>query len=171
LTPAAFHIYNAKPGGAMVMIIAARFEARPQLDTAVSELKAAGFAEQDIEVFYVAPSEQHRLLPAGGDEFADRDTQEAGTTAPAGVAAGAVAGALVGKVVVGAPVGGDVGSFAGALADMKQPARWRESVRLAAQHVAVRALSRDDQERAIEILCTCNAQHVEQAHGSWRDGH
>jgi hypothetical protein len=50
----------------MTTIIAARFNARSELDEAVAELKAAGFAERDIRVFHVPPPGQHSVPPPGG---------------------------------------------------------------------------------------------------------
>jgi hypothetical protein len=95
----------------MTTIIAARFNTRSELGEAVTELKAAGFAERDIRVFHVTPPGQHPAPPPGG------------TT-----------------------TGSDPG------------------------HVAVRAPSVNDRERAIEIVSACNAQHVEVVQGTWRAG-
>jgi hypothetical protein len=167
----------------MTTIIAARFNTRSEVDAALGELKAAGFADQDVQVFYVTPPGQRHALPAGGDEFADEAAKKAGKTALKGAAAGGGAGAVVGAVggplgaVIGAGVGAYTGSMLGAITGMKDdPARKRvlpgeqAPIRLAGEHVAVRTSSPSDEQRAIEIFYENNGQHVERAEGIWRDG-
>jgi hypothetical protein len=167
----------------MSTIIAARFNTRSEVDQAVTELKAAGFAEKDIHVFYVTPPGQHHVLPAGGDEIADESAKNASRNALKGAAAGAGVGALVGAVGgplgagLGAGVGAYTGSMVGAMTGMKDdPARKhvppgeQAPIRLAGEHVAVRVSSQNDQARAIDILHAHHGQHVELAEGTWRDG-
>ena len=93
----------------MTPIIAARFNTRCELDEAVTELKAAGFAQRDLHVFHVTACGQQPAPPPG------------------------------------------------------EPPP-------ATAHLAVRAPSASDRERAIEILSACNARQVEVVQGRWRAG-
>jgi hypothetical protein len=66
----------------MTTIIAARFNNRSELDEAVTELKAAGFAERDIHVSHIiTPPGQHPVPPPGGTTTGS-DTEHVFVRAP-----------------------------------------------------------------------------------------
>ena len=106
----------------MSTIIAARFREQEQVQSAISALHRAGFAEQAISTFYVNPPGQHDRYPLGGDH----DKSEGAEATDKGVLAGGAAGAAVGLAAapvigpVGALVGAYVGSLMGSLAATKE---------------------------------------------------
>ena len=81
----------------MSLIIAGRFQTFPKAEAAAQRLFARGFLEEDVTLFYVAPSGQHGLT--GGDHYADASAQEVSKGAGKGVTIGAVLGAIVGAAV------------------------------------------------------------------------
>ena len=54
----------------MSLIIAGRFQTFPKAEAAAQRLFAGGFLEEDVTLFYVAPSGQHARLATGGDHDA-----------------------------------------------------------------------------------------------------
>ena len=111
----------------MSLIIAGRFQTFPKAEAAAQRLFARGFLEEDVTLFYVAPSGQHGLIDTGGDRYADAGAQEASKGAGKGVTIGAVLGAIVGAAVfvlfkapwlaavLAAGAGAYVGSLIGAM--------------------------------------------------------
>ena len=109
----------------MSLIIAGRFQTFPKAEAAAQRLFARGFLEEDVTLFYVAPSGQHGLT--GGDHYADASAQEVSKGAGKGVTIGAVLGAIVGAAlfvlfkapwlaaVLAAGAGAYVGSLIGAM--------------------------------------------------------
>src|SRR6202051_1423252 len=105
----------------------------PNAEAAAQRLFARGFLEEDVTLFYVAPSGQHGLT--GGDHYADASAQEVSKGAGKGVTIGAVLGAIVGAAlfvllkapwlaaVLAAGAGAYVGSLTGAMAHARSGKR------------------------------------------------
>ena len=51
----------------MSLIIAGRFQTFPKAEAAAQRLFEGGFLEEDVTLFYVAPSGQHARLATGGE--------------------------------------------------------------------------------------------------------
>src|ERR1700688_1200685 len=77
----------------MSLIIAGRFQTFPKAEAAAQRLFARGFLEEDVTLFYVAPSGQHGLT--GGDHYADANAQEGLKGGGRGVPIGAGLRAIV----------------------------------------------------------------------------
>lgn len=155
------------------------FETRAALETAVNQLKTAGFLSSDISA----------LLPSVGDtkEFA----HEKETKAPEGAATGAAGGAVIGGTLgwlagigtlaipgigpfvaagpilaglAGAGIGGAVGGIAGALVGMGIPEyeakRFESAVKEGGILLSVHAGQGDWVNRAKEIFKQCGAHDI-----------
>ncbi len=152
------------------------FKSRSSLETAVSELKAAGFDSSDISVLMANQSDTH--------EFA----HEKNTKAPEGAAAGAGTGAVLGgtlgwlagvgalaipgvgplvaagpimAALAGAGVGGAVGSISGAVIGFGIPEyeakRYEGAVKEGGTLLSVHCSTSDEITRAKELLERCGA--------------
>ena len=69
----------------MSTIIAARFTTFHEAEEAAQRLFSRGFLEEDVTLFYVAPSGQHARLATGGDKHADAGARDASKGAGKGV--------------------------------------------------------------------------------------
>jgi hypothetical protein len=181
----------------MSLIIAGRFQTFPKAEAAAQRLFARGFLEEDVTLFYVAPSGQHGLT--GGDHYADASAQEVSKGAGKGVTIGAVLGAIVGAAlfvlfkapwlaaVLAAGAGAYVGSLIGAMVHARSGKR-------AATSAATSSTSTDNrgsanavdprhsgvvvavhvapelQAEAAAILRDAGGKEVERASGQWRNG-
>ncbi|KLU22159.1 membrane protein [Caballeronia mineralivorans PML1(12)] len=128
----------------MSLIIAGRFQTFPKAEAAAQRLFARGFLEEDVTLFYVAPSGQHGLIGTGGGYHADASAQEVSKGAGKGVTIGAVLGAIVGAAlfvlfkapwlaaVLAAGAGAYVGSLVGAMVHARSGTRTAARTRTAA---------------------------------------
>lgn len=155
------------------------FETRAALETAVNQLKTAGFISSDISA----------LLPSAGDtkEFAHVKETKAPEGATAGAAGGAVIGGTLGWLagigtlaipgigpfvaagpilagLAGAGIGGAVGGIAGALVGMGIPEyeakRFESAVKEGGILLSVHAGQGDWVNRAKEIFKQCGAHDI-----------
>jgi hypothetical protein len=179
----------------MSLIIAGRFQTFPKAEAAAQRLFSRGFLEEDVTLFYVAPSGQHARLSTGGDHDADAGARDASKGAGKGVTIGAVIGAIVGAAVfalfktpwlaavLAAGAGAYVGSLAGAMSHARSGKRdpaqamstdnhgsanaidARQSGVVVAVHVAPEL-----QADAVAILRESGGMEVERASGQWRNG-
>lgn len=168
----------------METIVAGRFETFEQANKAAEHLVAAGFRDEDASAFFVNPPGQHAQFPVGGDQYADAHATVAGSGAVAGaVAGGAAAGLAAAMAVPGLNVavvlgvigvGAYTGSLAGTLARLgprKPPEESQASPgRPAGVLVAVRTLSEEAEEIAVDVLRREGAIDIEHAKGVWQDG-
>jgi hypothetical protein len=179
--------FSAMKGGAMSLIVAARFTTFPTAEEAAQRLFNSGFVEEDVTLFYVNPAGQHARYPIGGDIATDVGAAEAPKGAGKGVTIGAVVGAAVGVgiftvfaapllvSIIAAAVGAYVGSLAGAMAHTRKGGRLgrhsphqdeeRDSGVLLAVHV-----SPDSQYEAARILRDAGGAAIERATGRWQQG-
>lgn len=155
------------------------FETRAALESAVTQLKTAGFLSSDISA----------LLPSVGDtkEFAHQKDTKAPEGATTGAGAGAVLGGTLGWLagigtlaipgigpfvaagpilggLAGAGIGGAVGGIAGALVGMGIPEyeakRFESSVKDGGLLLSVHAGEGDWVSRAKEIFKQCGAHDI-----------
>jgi hypothetical protein len=179
----------------MSLIIAGRFQTFPKAEAAAQRLFARGFLEEDVTLFYVAPSGQHGLLATGGDHYADAGAQEASKGAGKGVAIGAALGAIVGAAVfvlfkapwlaavLAAGAGAYVGSLAGAMSHARSGKRTAASSTSTDNHGSANAVDARQsgvvvavhvapelQAEAAAILRDAGGKEVERASGQWRNG-
>jgi hypothetical protein len=179
----------------MSLIIAGRFQTFPKAEAAAQRLFAGGFLEEDVTLFYVAPSGQHARLATGGDHDADAGAKEASKGAGIGVTIGAVIGAIVGAAVfvlfkapwlaavLAAGAGAYVGSLAGAMAHAKSGKRPAADSTSTDNHGSANALDARQsgvvvavhvgpelQAQAAAILRDAGGMEVERASGQWRNG-
>jgi hypothetical protein len=171
----------------MTNIVAGRFEQQADADTAVEELHRAGFAHDQVTVFFVNPPGQHAQFPVGGDRAASPGAKTAGVGAAAGAAVGGVVGLGVGlaaTTVVGpaavpaaAGVGAYVGALAGALGKMEDSpaqahplAEEQPELRHAGFVVAANVPEAEQRATALAVLGSAGAKDIESAEGQWRDG-
>ena len=192
--PSSVHGFKRFPEVLKSLIIAGRFQTFPKAEAAAQRLFARGFLEEDVTLFYVAPSGQHGLT--GGDPYADASAQEVSKGAGKGVTIGTVLGAIVGAAlfvlfkapwlaaVLAAGAGAYVGSLAGAMVHARSGTRTaasteastgnhgsanavdpRHSGVVVAVHVAPEL-----QAEAAAILRDAGGKEVERASGQWRNG-
>jgi hypothetical protein len=179
----------------MSLIIAGRFQTFPKAEAAAQRLFAGGFLEEDVTLFYVAPSGQHARLATGGDHDADAGAKEASKGAGIGATIGAVIGAIVGAAVfvlfkapwlaavLAAGAGAYVGSLAGAMAHAKSGKRPAADSTSTDNHGSANALDARQsgvvvavhvgpelQAQAAAILRDAGGMEVERATGQWRNG-
>jgi hypothetical protein len=179
----------------MSLIIAGRFQTFPKAEAAAQRLFAGGFLEEDVTLFYVAPSGQHARLATGGDHDADAGAKEASKGAGIGATIGAVIGAIVGAAVfvlfkapwlaavLAAGAGAYVGSLAGAMAHAKSGKRPAADSTSTDNHGSANALDARQsgvvvavhvgpelQAQAAAILRGAGGMEVERATGQWRNG-
>ncbi|WP_455288538.1 hypothetical protein [Cupriavidus necator] len=173
----------------MSAIIAGRFDSFATAETMASRLRARGFADKDLNLFYVNPPGQHAVYPLGGDHAADAGARKSGFGAIAGVLLGAAVGAAVGAALISAVsatpplsilvmvfaigLGAYLGSLAGALAlarnARRDPLTGQTPVRNAGVVLAAHVTSGDTATVA-SLLRQGGAKDVERADGHWVDG-
>jgi hypothetical protein len=172
----------------MSTIIAGRFDTQDEANAAVEALERAGFAQSDMQSFYLTPRGMRGNVPVVDNDQPRVGTEHAGKTAAAGAAVGAALGLAVGvaaaplaapaAAAAGAIAGVGVGAYGGSLiggvsgsgegqaeakAEEDEPAERRSGMM-----VAVRADARE--ELAIQTLRQAGALEIERATGEWRDG-
>jgi hypothetical protein len=179
----------------MSLIIAGRFQTFPKAEAAAQRLFARGFLEEDVTLFYVAPSGQHGLIGTGGDHYAEASAHEVSKGAGQGVTIGAVLGAIVGAAVfvlfkapwlaavLAAGAGAYVGSLVGAMAHARSGKRAAASSTSTDNHGLANAVdprhsgvvvavhvAPELQTEAAAILRDAGGKEVERASGQWRNG-
>jgi len=168
------------------LIVAARFDSFPEAEEAGRKLFAAGFAQEDVSIFFVNPAGQHDRYPLGGDQAADPGARKTKHGAIAGAALLGLAGAVIGSIVwlyaagsvlalvIAVGVGAYIGSLGGALVATRSATRayraghstgMRRAGVLTAVHVTVATES-----AAAQVLRDCDGKDVEKAEGRWREG-
>jgi hypothetical protein len=161
----------------MTNIIAGQYDTFDDAGRAKERLRAAGFDDDSIAVFFNNAPGRHATFPIGGDEFADPEAEELNKGLAKGAAAGAGAGlaASVGGPLVGAAaagVGAYVGGLAGAASESQshddEPQKiWR---RPAGVMVAVGVDDSLRERNALDALRATGAHHIERAQGHIDDG-
>jgi hypothetical protein len=171
----------------VLSVISGRFQEQLAAEQAVSALKKAGFAPDQIASFYVSTAGQHAIYPIGGDEEKSPGTEgsvrESVGTASLGTVAGVVTGLAalpaLGPVAVaaGAGVGAWVGSLYGALngtAEQATPAnaanQARDAVRKSGMLVAIAVDSAMHEKRVIEIMRNEAALEIARGRGRIQGG-
>jgi len=174
----------------MTHIIAGRLQQQDQVQQAIHQLMAIGFAENQISSFYLNPPGQHDMYKLGGDRDESPGAKEAGSGAVGGAATGGVIGAAVGMIgapvtgpvstALGALVGAHVGSLIGSLSQMKEKgdaeddAENAAAVRHSGMIVAVSVGKPESEEAVINILKNLGADQIELgegniSNGDWKD--
>ena len=168
----------------MGKIIAGRFIAQAEVDTAVERFVEEGYGRDALAVFFVNSPGKHDLYPTGGDRDESPGTKSADMGAAAGAAGGgaigAVAGSLAGPAgtLMGAAVGAYVGSLSGALDNMsKKGSNGAASntatvakTRQAGMMLAVSTPDAASESRAIQLLRAVGAVEIERSHGQITGG-
>jgi hypothetical protein len=192
--PSSVHRFKRFPKVLMSLIIAGRFQTFPKAEAAAQRLFARGFLEEDVTLFYVAPSGQHGLTGTG-EHYAGAGAQEASKGAGKGVTIGAVLGAIVGAAlfvlfkapwlaaVLAAGAGAYVGSLTGAMAHARSGKRAAASSTSIGNHGSANAVDArhsgvvvavhvapELQAQAAAILRDAGGKEVERASGQWRNG-
>jgi hypothetical protein len=160
----------------MEQIIAGRFDSFTEANAAAVLLNQY-IDTDDICIFYNSPPGQHGVLPAGGDETADPEAENAhsyalATGATVGAAAGAV-GLFGGPIVAlaAAGVGAYTGSLLGAMGGMNHKSESSKYARRqAGVLVAVHLTDPNDEQRIISTLKKEHAEDIEHAQGKWHNG-
>jgi hypothetical protein len=177
----------------MNTIIAGRFQRKDQAEEAMAQLVLSGFASEQVTSFFVNPGGQHDLYPIGGDEDESRGTHDASSGAASAAAVGGGVGLAVGiatlpivgpgAAVAAVGVAAYTGSLVGALGRMGAPSGPdNEATRVQSELddallrksgmlVAVCAPTSAEQTTAIRVLCAQEAVDVEQAKGTFNEGH
>jgi F0F1-type ATP synthase assembly protein I len=168
------------------LIVAARFDTFQHAESAARRLFGAGFAEDDVSIFFVNPAGHHDIHPLGGDESSDAGARNVHIGAIAGAGLVAMVGALLGTLLwlyVGASpyvlvlavcVGAYIGSLAGGLLATRTTARRPRAghsagVRKGGVLAAVHATPETEADAA-RILKAEGGLDVEKAGGRWRNG-
>jgi len=168
----------------MSLIVAGTFPDRAHAIAAIDALLQSGIEREAICEFAVNPPGQHHVLPAGGDHHSSTGADEGGTGAAKGAAIGGAVGLGIGAATApltgpagalgGAALGAYVGSFAGAMSHMGEqedkPGTEEAPVRPAGVLVAVHAPTTPAESLAVNILRQRQANPVERALGTWRNG-
>lgn len=170
----------------MTSIIAGRLQRQDQVEQAVAELLAAGFARDGISTFYVNPAGQHDLYPIGGDRDESPGTTEADEGLMRGAATGGAIGAAVGVAgiavmgpvssVLGAAVGAHIGTLVGSLSQMKEGGEDETGTdnalpqRETGMVVAVAMTGQGTDAQVIAILEGLGADQIERADGTIAGG-
>ena len=163
----------------MTTIIAGRFELQDQADAAAAALARAGFASEQISIFYNSPAGQHDQTAIGGDRDQSPGAENTGVGNAAGIVTGGAIGAAVGAVtapltgpigaVTGALVGGHIGQLVGAMNATKDDGSGSDEnripVRQAGMMVAV-AVGDGMQDRALDALRSAGAADLEVSEGN-----
>jgi hypothetical protein len=168
-------------------VISGRFQEQLGAEQAVSALKKAGYAPDQIASFYVSTAGQHAIYPIGGDEEHSPGTEgsvrESVGTASLGTVAGVVTGLaalpVLGPVAVaaGAGVGAWVGSLYGALngaeesgSSGNETGQARDAVRKSGMVVAIAVDSATHETRVIEIMRQEAALEIARGRGRIQGG-
>jgi hypothetical protein len=169
----------------MGKIIAGRFVAQAEVDTAVEKLVEAGFGRQAVAAFFVNSPGKHDLYPIGGDRDESPGTKSADVGAAAGAAGGGAIGAAAGSLagpagtLMGAAVGAYVGSLSGALDNMNKNDAARgtaanaatvSKTREAGMMLGVATPDAASESKAIQVLRAVGASDIERSHGQITDG-
>jgi hypothetical protein len=169
----------------MSKIVAGRFERVIDANAAVAALKQDGFADTEVEMFYVAPPGQHARYPIGGDAHSDAGARFGSWGAVLGGAIGAVAGLALGTllsmghgviaVLLLTGLGAYVGSFIGAMAHMRDhravPGDSEHPVETpAGTMIAVNVDRPGMLDRAVGDLRGHGAREVGATQGLWANG-
>ncbi|MFZ6874105.1 hypothetical protein ACO0LF_18765 [Undibacterium sp. Di27W] len=170
----------------MTHIIAGRLQQQDQVQQAIHQLMALGFAKNQISSFYLNPPGQHDMYPIGGDRDESPGAREAGSGAVGGATTGGVIGAAVGMIgapvtgpvstALGALVGAHVGSLIGSLSQMKEKgdtsddAENAAAVRRSGMMVAVSVARPESEGTVIEILRNLGADQIELGEGNINNG-
>jgi hypothetical protein len=163
----------------MTTIIAGRFELQDEADAAAAALARAGFATDQISIFYNSSAGQHDQTAIGGDRDQSPGAENTGVGNAAGIATGGAIGAAVGAVttpltgpigaVTGAFVGGHIGQLVGAMNATKDDGgaagENRIPVRQAGMMVAV-AVADGTQDKALDALRSVGAADLEVGEGN-----
>lgn len=173
----------------MSLIVAGRFTTFAAAEAAARQLFAAGFVEEDVNLFFVNPRGQHAHAAASlhAVPFSFNPAKHPGRGAVLGAAAGAVVGvalfaAISASVIVAVSAAG-VGAYVGALLGATVQARANASppidevVRHAVHHktrdsgvlVAIH-VSPDNQTSAAQVLASAGGQAIERTTGRWQQG-
>jgi hypothetical protein len=168
----------------MSLIVAGTFPDRAHAIAAIDALLQSGIEREAICEFAVNPPGQHHVLPAGGDHHSSTGAHTGGAGAAKGAAIGGAVGLGLGIAaapvtgpvgpVGGAALGAYVGSFAGAVGNLGEkeghPETEEAPIRPAGVLVAVHASTTPAESLAVNILRERQANPVERALGTWRDG-
>jgi len=169
----------------MSTIIAGHFQLQDEVERARQALVDAGFSDERVSAFYLSQPGQHDLTPIGGDYIASPGAKEAPTGlvegSATGAAIGVAAGALTAPVTgpAGPIVGGLLGAHVGSLfsfSKMKEAGEAEEGGRAPLENRPagmVVAVAFDDaglQGRAVDVLRSLGAHHIERAHGNIVNG-
>ncbi len=170
----------------MSTIIAGRFEALSESESALAALQAAGFPADQISSFYLSPPGQHARYALGGDHDISAGAEASGSGTAAGTTGGGLVGAAIGAatspltgplgVVTGSLVGAHIGNLVGALGKMSDDDSPEDKplIRHAGLMVAVSAPAASSQRKAIDVLRQCGARAIEVGDGNiiagdWQD--
>jgi hypothetical protein len=170
----------------MARIVAGRFDRTVDADAALAALAREGFADGDIDSFYVGPPGQHAMTRLGGDApHSSAGSAGAGAAAAIGAAIGAVVGVAAASLVVeeygmvamvlAAALLAYIGSFAGAMAYVRGGRKSEASVEhpvepRGGRMIAVNVDRAGTEQRAIAILRSHRARDLGRTEGEWRDG-
>lgn len=166
-------------------IIAGHFQLQDQIEQARAALVQAGFANERISAFFVNQPGQHDTYEYGGDREKSPGAKETPAGVGKGVAVGGAVGAAIGAAtaivtgpagpVVGALVGAHVGSLY-SLNSMKEAGEAEEGGENRAEPrkpgmlIAVALADAAERERALGVLRSLGADHLEQAQGTIANG-
>ena len=168
----------------MSLIVAGTFADRAHANAAIDALLQNGIEREAICEFAVNPPGQHHALPAGGDHYSSSGAKDGGSGAAKGAAVGGAVGLGLGLATApvtgpagaigGLALGAYVGSFAGAMGNMhdktEEGPRDDTPTRPAGVLVAVHAPTSPAESLAVNILRERQADPVERALGTWRNG-
>jgi len=169
----------------MSRIVAGRFDRVIDATAALDALKSEGFADGEVELFYVAPPGQHGQHALGGDSHSDGGARFGGWGALAGALLGAGIGLALGTflslnhgfvaVLLLTGLGAYVGSFIGAMARMRDRGDGDTDAEHPAEPpagtmVAVNIDRAGTPERAVAALRSNGAHDIGAAQGRWADG-
>jgi hypothetical protein len=164
-------------------IVVGQFDDFETAQQARGDLRAAGVAEADTEIFQLNAPGQHDRYPIGGDEKADDGAEGGQAGAGAGAALGGAAGLALGAVAIpvigplaaaaGIAAGAYVGSMQGAVKSMGDQGHEAAEIvpeRPAGVRLAVRTVASPGRDAVIEVLRRHGAKSVELGAGVWEGG-
>jgi hypothetical protein len=165
----------------MARLLVAQFDDFDSAAAAARDLQAVGVGAGNLETFALNAPGQHDRYPVGGDQDADRGARQGDEGAVAGAAIGGVAGLALGAAAIpvvgplaaaaGAAVGAYTGAFQGAVGKLgDKPPQAEIPLRPAGVRL-VANLAGVDREHAIAALHRHPVRSIEEAEGTWRDGH
>lgn len=168
----------------MSTILAGHFQLQDDIQRAREELVRAGFPENQISAFYLSQRGQHDRTPIGGDHMISPGAKETTVGVMEGEMTGGALGAAIGAAtipvtgVLGPIVGGLVGAHVGSLYSfhkMKEHGEHEQGdianeneleVRPAGMLIAVACTSAAEEDRALDLLRSLGAHHIEKAQGT-----